>query len=367
MIDLGSSDSGKKANQIVYNLLYKRGFKPGANSWSDFQQKFDKGDWNIGITSNVYIRNKSGKKINLWDIPIKRTPQIVNHFYNINTITQKVNLTEFLEKYVSNHKLFYPQTFVLRSGDTKVENLISSISSKDLWIIKPSNLRCGQEIYLYHTLEEIVDFIDKNQDSEYVIQKYISNPLLYNGRKFDVRVHVLIDNNFNIYLNPTSFVRTTSRKYTPKLTGNWNIDKFIHLTNHSVQKYDTDFGKYEESNILLLEKVEIEGVNLFEKFMPIWRDIIKEILTSYKIFNSENRIKNKTLHYELLGFDFIIDEELNTWLLEININPMLNWEHKEADKKVIKMMDDVFKITIDPYFNKIKVKESKNQNSWVKI
>ena len=64
--------------------------------------------------------------------------------------------------------------------------------------------------------------------------------------------------------------------------------------------------------------------------------------------------KGKFLHqkhtFELLGYDFIFDEELNTILIEVNTNPCL--EESNALLKAIlpRMVDDMLNIVMDPLF-----------------
>lgn len=373
VVDLGSGDSGIKAKTLVSNLLTKRGFKNNSKNWYEFQKNFESGNWDISITSNINVRTTNGlillkdvvetqdskNRIRTRDSKLR----ILNHFFNINRITDKANLTRFLRKNVDNYKDFYPETYLNNQEfkDSFDREKNSEVDSDELWIFKPSNLRCGQDIYILEK-SSIIDIIyntsSKNNEN-FIIQKYISNPLLYKGRKFDVRVHCLLKNS-EIYIHPLALMRLTSRPYTSKLTGNWDIDKFVHLTNHSIQKYDTEnYGKYEESNVICLDSKDSSSPSLYDKFMPIWRDIIIDILSRFKPEFIPVKTENIN-QYELLGFDFIIDENYKTWLLEININPMLNWDHKEADSRVVEMMDDLFKIVIDD-------SKTKNLNSWVQI
>ena len=59
----------------------------------------------------------------------------------------------------------------------------------------------------------------------------------------------------------------------------------------------------------------------------------------------------QVLSFELFGYDFIIDNEYNPWLLEINNNPGLSISSPVIEKLVPRMMDDAFRLTIDKIFN----------------
>lgn len=54
--------------------------------------------------------------------------------------------------------------------------------------------------------------------------------------------------------------------------------------------------------------------------------------------------------FELLGFDYMVDHRLNTWLIEINTNPCLSTLSKKQDQLITKLLDDVFALAVDPLF-----------------
>jgi len=57
---------------------------------------------------------------------------------------------------------------------------------KNVWILKPANASLGKGIHIIDDLNDI------NIDEISVIQRYVTNPLLINGHKFDLRIYVLI-------------------------------------------------------------------------------------------------------------------------------------------------------------------------------
>ena len=79
--------------------------------------------------------------------------------------------------------------------------------------------------------------------NDIIIQKYLDYPLLYYNRKFDIRCFVLVDSNFNVYYCKEGHLKGSSEKYDLN-----NTNKFIHITNHSVQKKCNKFEKYEFGN-----------------------------------------------------------------------------------------------------------------------
>lgn len=76
-----------------------------------------------------------------------------------------------------------------------------------------------------------------------LIQKYLEKPFLYNNRKCDLRIWVLIDHLLNAYVFKEGYFRVCSLPFDLS-----NNSLFVHLTNFSIQKKCKDFSKYEEGN-----------------------------------------------------------------------------------------------------------------------
>jgi hypothetical protein len=81
-----------------------------------------------------------------------------------------------------------------------------------------------------------------------VIQKYIEKPLLYNERKFDIRVWALLDQEMTLFYFKEWYIRLSSEKFS--LNDKDLENQFVHLTNNAIQKYGNNYGKHESGNIL---------------------------------------------------------------------------------------------------------------------
>ena len=79
--------------------------------------------------------------------------------------------------------------------------------------------------------------------------------------------------------------------------------------------------------------------------MPKMKDIVIDTITSVK---KELNKKQRRFAFELLGYDFLIDEDFRTWLLEVNNNPFLGYQNDDQYKLLNNMISNMFEITLDP-------------------
>lgn len=77
------------------------------------------------------------------------------------------------------------------------------------YIVKPENGCQGKGIYLVDNPAKI----EKN--SQVIVQKYISNPMLIDNLKFDLRIYVLITcvNPLRVYLYKDGLVRFATEQF----------------------------------------------------------------------------------------------------------------------------------------------------------
>ena len=184
--------------------------------------------------------------------------------------------------------------------------------------------------------------------NEIIIQKYLDRPLLYNNRKFDIRCFVLIDYNLNLFFFREGHLKASSELYTLN-----DRNRFIHITNYSLQKKCSKFETYEEGNEIsyndfkkFLESQNIPLIN-FDNMISEMKVLVEISMKSVgkKLLKTE-----PVLSFEIFGYDFIIDNEFKPWILEINNNPGLAISSPVIEKIIPRMLDDAFRLTIDKIF-----------------
>lgn len=51
--------------------------------------------------------------------------------------------------------------------------------------------------------------------------------------------------------------------------------------------------------------------------------------------------------FELMGYDFLIDEDFRVWLIEVNTNPYFGVLNSEIPGFIDNLVDDTFRLTLD--------------------
>ena len=306
---------------------------------------------------------------------------MINHLENIKGICTKTGLVKSLRRFYKsqvpaacNYNVYdsTPTTFLVLSdcndpeyqafvqrfqeiekGNFKKERIPAKHCKNNLWLIKPAAENQGRGIEVFQNdLPAMKSFLSsKVANSYWVVQKYIEQPLLYHKRKFDIRMWAVITWESELYYYKHGYIRTSSDVYSTDSKLN-----YVHLTNNCLQKYGDNYEAFEEGNTLgfeVLEKYIMEqypGFNFEAHIIPRIKDLMIDSFLSVK--NELNPSKRRNC-FELLGFDFMIDEDLRTWLIEINTNPYLGVPNKFIEGLLPKMLNDLFCINLDPYVQNV--------------
>lgn len=197
--------------------------------------------------------------------------------------------------------------------------------------------------------------VSKSQPRTYIIQEYISHPLLYKKRKFDIRCFMLVTSVGGLmrgYWYTEGYIRTSSREFTTK-----NMDnKMIHLTNDAVQKKGEDYGKFEQGNKVSFEDfTKYMDLNQTKELkfdfnghiMPQLKQLAQDVVScGFMLMDPLFR----TFTFELYGLDFMIDENYRAWLIEVNNNPCLETSCSLLNRIIPQVVENVVKVAIDPMF-----------------
>lgn len=121
--------------------------------------------------------------------------------------------------------------------------------------------------------------------------------------------------NISVYFYPTGYIRTSSYEFSLKNCSN----KYIHLTNDAIQKKTSEYSKYESGNKVRFEEFQKyidlfhsdRNINFLNDIMPALKDLVRLSVRSAKNFDSSS----KEHTFEILGYDFMLDEDMQPWLI----------------------------------------------------
>ncbi|KAF5296513.1 hypothetical protein FQR65_LT01502 [Abscondita terminalis] len=260
--------------------------------------------------------------------------QKLNHFPGTFQIGRKDRLWRNLQKLMHTHGSkefgFMPQTYVLPQ-DLKLlrQQWQNNDDGNGTYIIKPPASARGTGIKVINRWSQVP------KRMSLVVQRYISNPYLINKSKFDLRLYVLVTSfdPLRIYLYPDGLVRFASVPYSDDAKD--LKDRYMHLTNYSINKMSSLYTANEDANACkghkwtiskLWEYLDKRSVDTKLLWANLQNLVIKTLISgeSSIVPLCRENINSRYNCYELFGVDVLLDEQLKTWLLEVNISPSLH-------------------------------------------
>jgi len=129
-------------------------------------------------------------------------------------------------------------------------------------------------------------------------------------------------------------------------------DKATHLTNASVQKGHPQFKALKEQTILSMKQLGEYMVehnsNIVKTEEEFDEKVVKKISEICRLIfeSAKNKLERKYGCFELFGFDFLLDEDLNPVLVEVNTNPALFTDTQLQKEMLPKLVDDSVKLAL---------------------
>ncbi|KAH9579976.1 Tubulin-tyrosine ligase/Tubulin polyglutamylase [Trypanosoma melophagium] len=291
---------------------------------------------------------------------------------------------------------FIPRTWAFPDEKETLMKALAEAPPTQRFIWKPARGSCGRGIFtcmggLKNSMKwkSIATTIENRLLGEnsllnlgsrkYVVQDYIEDPLLIDGRKIDLRLYVAVTSYdpLVVYLHEEGLVRLAVHEYDSGQV--LNFDPFRDLTNYSVGKRwnarSKQLREQEEVNSTIdlnpvqqqhqhqecHQQEEEEKLELKKSLKELWEHIDNmyplplHIIPSTTLANAppyrrmsekvwddiasvivktllavKNPLTNALNHssfpgsfFELYGFDMMLDAKLKPWLVEVNTLPSL--------------------------------------------
>lgn len=221
--------------------------------------------------------------------------------------------------------------------------------AKHTYILRPVDSFAGKDILFISNEKELDDarmYYNKNKNYKGVIygndviaSEYIMNPLLYKKRKCHLRMYYIlsyIDNVFNSFLYPIGDLLTADKDYNTDKP----FEKEVHDTHQKSSEDDYFFPRD-------LEKEGIKTENIFKQMRDILKctsQIINRDKTNWVYDNFDNG-------FMVCGIDFMVDDKMNVFLIEVNDKPGYSYVKRENNIYFSKILFDwLNEIILEPTY-----------------
>ncbi|XP_039364968.1 inactive polyglycylase TTLL10 [Mauremys reevesii] len=285
----------------------------------------------------------------------KEGEQLLYQIPNNKVLTTKIGLLSNLREYervmnkISKHlnakilkmEDFFPESFRLDIKDER-EAFFELYKDKQIWICKPTCSNQGRGIFLLKNQAGVNSLQAKLQSIEEdplykkvpykapqarIVQRYIQKPLLLEGKKFDVRSYLLIACTVPYVLFfGHGYVRLTCTHYDAT-----SDDLTAHLTNQYMQKKNPLYSQLKEETVWRMERFNSYVNDKFRQAKALPKDWVFTVFTKRMqqimmqcFLAVKSKLECKLGYFDLIGCDFLIDEDFKVWLLEMNANPALH-------------------------------------------
>ncbi|DAZ94517.1 TPA: hypothetical protein N0F65_011870 [Lagenidium giganteum] len=332
-------------------------------------------DWNIFWANKTTIKTMFNPENGLRLVD----GQYVNHFPNHYELTRKDLMVKNIKRYrkeiatmlASNNPATCP-AFGPAPGNPKLVTTPESLdflpitytlpadyslfveefrrNPNTMWIMKPCSKAQGKGIFIINKLSQTKKWANQRWTNMpikegYIVSRYIENPLLIGGKKFDLRMYVLVVSYrpLQAFVYREGFARFCNVKYSSDVDDMDN--PFVHLTNVAVQKNNEDYnskhgGKWSIKNLCMYVEAT-RGRHAGDKLL---HDIHAVMLHALKAV--QNVIINDNHCFECYGYDIIIDDTLKPWLCEVNASPSLSTTTTDDRNMKSRLLRDVLELSV---------------------
>ena len=274
------------------------------------------------LNSKGWIEGKIDEEVDFsyWDIVdakgVKIKSKIELFPRNItNRCENKRIMYDVLKK--NNLDYFLPKTYI------DLKNLDKTIfDSNKIFFLKTDGGNGGRDVHAINTYEKMIEIMQK-KSATYILQDEVPNMYLENGYKSTIRIYILVTEELKLYIYKEGKIYIHKEKYTKD-----NLDDIIHnAAYNSNYHYFTKMDYYDK---------------VFNKIKELSSLSIKPFFENIKVSDS----------YHIMGFDFILDNELMPYLIEINTYPNVAPGTEIVTDINTRMLEDFVTLYLEPKINK---------------
>ncbi|XP_068607168.1 protein polyglycylase TTLL10 [Brachionichthys hirsutus] len=322
------------------------------------------------IPNNAVLTTKIGLLSSLREY--ERVSSKVNHGQR----RQRLKMDEFIPTTFRLDVRAEREAFFAQQEATFDVTSLSGVSMNEsqMWICKPTGLNQGKGIFLLKGPEDVDAFrlklhhVEASQASRKthhcrsqarIVQHYIQRPLLLKGKKFDVRSFLLIACTApHMVFFRHGYVRLTCDLYDPS-----SDNLSAHLTNQYMQKKNPHYSQLKEDTVWSMETFNayINERDQVAKGLP--RDWVlgafarrMQQIMMQCFHAAKSKFDSRLGFFDLIGCDFLVDEDFKVWLLEMNCNPALHTNCEVLKDVIPSTVEEALDLTLE-IFNKCRLRQ----------
>ncbi|KAG1663399.1 hypothetical protein FOA52_011677 [Chlamydomonas sp. UWO 241] len=279
--------------------------------------------------------------------------QVVNRIDNHKEVVTKSGLAANLALLAqqADAPSWIPETHVLSQGSPKDQASFkrayerhTKARSGMTWIVKPTNANRGNGIEVFNKVDKVLSHVNtRKPGAKSIVQKYIDEPLLVHGRKFDLRAYVLVTPNGEVFLHREAYVRTCGTPYVLDDLSN----KAAHLTNDAVQKKTEEYGLHEDHCKLSLDELQAAVGDAVDVHGAVRAQMVDCVRRLFGLVAPKLNPRRLAHCFELFGLDFMIDAKGRVFLIEVNTSPALFLAGRVLSDLLPRVVEEVVQKGID--------------------
>lgn len=243
---------------------------------------------------------------------------------------------------------------------------------RNVWLLKPAGKSRGRGIELSSRLDKILDVaVGRGAEARWVVQKYLENSQIVNRKKFDIRQWVVVTQwqPLACWFYQDAYIRFAFADYDVTKLKN----KYAHLTNNSIAKKADGFDDVADETMWHTDEYQeyLKGLNFERNGRRVddpWAEVIQPQMKRIVLRSLEavqDSVQPRTNAFELFGYDFMVSDDLNAWLIEINSSPDCSYSTSTTKGLVKAMLDDLVKVAVDA--EKFGIQAARPKRKWDKI
>eukprot|EP00128_Syssomonas_multiformis_P000648 Colp12_sorted_trinity150504_noHs@22325 len=289
-------------NSIFHKTLKANGF--------EFTDDFERADL-IWTASWPFSAKHGG---------IAKFDSYVNQFPGIVELAHKDKLLLNLRK--ESLRINIPEGFLLPLEYEQWVACCKTLPNDTLWIQKPLDQGCGRGV-------SVIKYGQVDETTQCVVSRYIANCALVNNYKFDLRVYVLVfatkSGGHEVFVYREGLVRFAAIPYDLSITDLTQTEaRLMHVTNNSKTGLHGKNWCFAQLRAYLTHN----GYS----WEDAWSGIKQLITTSLQSVSSKlfcSKSQERVNCFQLLGYDVLLDDKIQPWLLEVNSLPDLGANSKK--------------------------------------